>query len=153
MSFAQPLMLTGQYASLVPLAHEHHDQLVEAARDGELWKLWYTAVPSPENLRGEIDRRLALQERGSMLPFAVLDASSNEAVGMTTFMNIDAAHRRLEIGSTGYRRRVQRSSVNTECKRMLLGHAFRAVRASSGWAMARCATPVCTAFWTANGPR
>jgi RimJ/RimL family protein N-acetyltransferase len=72
----------------------------------------------------EIDRRLALQAKGSMNPFAVIDARTGRAVGMTTYMNIDAPHRRVEIGSTWYRQAVQRSAINTECKRLLLGHAF-----------------------------
>lgn len=123
MSFTQDTTLRGQHASLVPLTAVHHDDLVEAVRDGELWKLWYTSIPTPEGMAAEIQRRLGLQKVGSMLPFAVLDASG-KAVGMTTFMNIDAANRRVEIGSTWYRTAVQRSPLNTECKRLLLGHAF-----------------------------
>lgn len=123
MSFTTDTTLTGQHASLVPLRPAHHDDLVEAVRDGELWKLWYTAIPTPEGLAAEIDRRLGLQKAGSMLPFAVLDAHG-KAVGMTTYMNIDAANRRVEIGSTWYRTAVQRSPLNTECKRLLLTHAF-----------------------------
>ena len=95
-------------------------------RDGELWKLWYTSVPAPEAMAAEIERRLALQAAGSMLPFAVLDAQGR-VVGMTTYMNIDATHRRVEIGSTWYAQSTQRSALNTECKRMLLGHAFEAL--------------------------
>jgi RimJ/RimL family protein N-acetyltransferase len=102
---------------------DHHDDLVEALSDGELWKLWYTSVPRPEELRGEIERRMRLQREGTMLPFAVLDAQ-NRAVGMTTYMDIDAANRRLEIGSTWYRKSVQRTPLNTECKLLLLQHAF-----------------------------
>jgi len=96
---------------------------VDAARDGELWRLWYTAVPLPEAMLTEIERRLNLQTQGSMLPFAVLDATRT-AVGMTTYMNIDAQHKRVEIGSTWYARRVQRTSLNTQCKLMLMTHAF-----------------------------
>lgn len=108
---------------LVPLRPSHHDDLVEAVRDGELWRLWYTIVPPPEAMMAEIERRLALQKVGSMLPFAVLDATGR-AVGMTTYMNIDAANRRVEIGSTWYRAAVQRTLLNTVCKRLLLAHAF-----------------------------
>ena len=124
MSFAAPVSLQGRYVALVPLAHAHHDNLVEAVNDGELWTLWYTSVPAPARLRAEIDRRLELQKQGSMIPFAVIEKSSNEAVGMTTFMHIDAVNRRVEIGSTWYRKRVQRSVLNTECKLLLLTHAF-----------------------------
>lgn len=124
MAFADPVSLHGQYASLVPLEHSHRDDLIEAVKDGELWTLWYTKVPTPEQLPAEIDRRLDLQKQGSMIPFAVIEPSTGQAVGMTTFMHIDATNRRVEIGSTWYRRRVQRSALNTECKLLLLTHAF-----------------------------
>jgi RimJ/RimL family protein N-acetyltransferase len=114
----------GNYASVVPLAMEHHDDLAEAAGDGELHRLWYTKVPEPENIRAEIERRLGLRTTGSMLPFAVIERATGRAVGMTTYMNIDAPNRRLEIGATWYRQSVQRSPVNTECKLLLLQHAF-----------------------------
>jgi RimJ/RimL family protein N-acetyltransferase len=119
----EPIALRGKHASLLPLTREHHDGLVEAVRDGELWRLWYTSVPAPEGMADEIERRLGLQAAGSMLPFTVLDAASRVA-GMTTYMNVDATNRRVEIGSTWYARRVQRTPLNTECKLMLLGHAF-----------------------------
>jgi RimJ/RimL family protein N-acetyltransferase len=124
MAFADPIALEGRLVSLVPLSHAHHRELAEAVRDGALFKLWYTTVPAPEMLGAEIDRRLELWKSGSMLPFAVIERSSGQAVGMTTFMNIDEKNRRVEIGSTWYRARVQRSGVNTECKLMLLTHAF-----------------------------
>jgi N-acetyltransferase len=123
MSWPAPVSLQGRHAALIALAPEHGAALVDAVRDGELWKLWYTAVPSPEDMQSEIARRLALQAAGSMLPFTVLDASGTP-VGMTTYMNIDAMHRHVEIGSTWYAQRVQRGPLNTECKRLLLGHAF-----------------------------
>ena len=115
--------LRGTHASLVPLRSAHCESLADASRDGDLSALWFTSVPSPEGMAAEIDRRLALHASGSMLPFTVLDAAGTP-VGMTTFMHIDAAHRRLEIGSTWYALRVQRTALNTECKRLLLGHAF-----------------------------
>lgn len=126
MSWPPEVELRGAHASLVPLRPEHADALIEAVRDGELWKLWYTAIPAPERMAAEIERRLALQARGSMLPFCVLDAAGVPA-GMTTYMNVDAVHRRVEIGSTWYARRVQRSPLNTECKWMLLRQAFEAL--------------------------
>jgi RimJ/RimL family protein N-acetyltransferase len=127
MTFAAPVSLRGQQVSLVPLSPEHHDDLCEATRDGELWRLWYTSIPSPERMASEIARRLGLQQTGSMNPFAVVDVSGR-AVGMTTFMNIDEPNRRLEIGSTWYRASVQRSALNTECKRLLLTQAFEVLR-------------------------
>ncbi len=89
----------------------------------KLWALWYTSVPDPAGMATEIVRRLSLQQRGEMLPFAVVDPGGR-AVGMTTYMNVDAANRRVEIGSTWYRKRVQRTALNTEAKLLLLGHAF-----------------------------
>ena len=124
MSFAQPVTLEGPRVRLEPLSPEHHDPLVDALRDGDLWKLWYTSIPSPDGLHTEIDRRLALRDQGSMVPFAVIDKSTQRAVGMTTYMHIDAPNRRLEIGSTWYRRSVQRTGLNTEAKLLLLNHAF-----------------------------
>lgn len=121
--FLEPVTLKGRHARLVPLSHDHHDALCEVVRDGELWKLWYTSIPTPEKMKAEIDRRLDLQAKGSMLPFTVLDADK-KPVGMTTYMNIDAPNRRLEIGSTCYAKSVQRTALNTECKLMLLTHAF-----------------------------
>jgi len=125
-SLAKPVTLRGSHATLVPLAAEHAPALADAARDGELWKLWYTSVPHPDRMAQEIERRLGLQAIGSMLPFSVLDAAGT-TVGMTTYMNIDAAAPRVEIGSTWYARQAQRSPLNTECKLMLLAHAFESL--------------------------
>jgi RimJ/RimL family protein N-acetyltransferase len=124
MTWPTPITLRDIHASLLPLAAEHHDGLVAAVGEGELWKLWYTIVTPPEKMRSEIERRLRLQEQGSMLPFTIVDNTNDRIVGMTTYMNIDAANRRLEIGSTWYARSVQRTAINTECKRLLLAHAF-----------------------------
>ena len=124
MPWPDPVTLEGEYATLVPLNRSHFDDLAEATKDGELWKLWYTFVPTAEDMAGEIDRRLGLQEAGSMLPFTTIENATGQAVGMTTYMNIDAASKRVEIGSTWNRKRVQRGPMNTECKFMLLRHAF-----------------------------
>ena len=124
MAWLQPVTLQSARVTLAPLDRSHHDDLREAVADWELWKLWYTSVPTQENLAAEIDRRLKLQVDGTMLPFAVIDNTSGKPVGMTTFMNIDAVNRRVEIGSTWYRKSVQRSDVNTQSKLLLLDHAF-----------------------------
>ncbi len=126
MSWMNAVELHGAHCSLKPLAPEHHDGLVEAANDGDLSKLWYTAIPGPERMRAEITRRLDLQAKGSMLPFTSVDGAGRIA-GMTTYMNIDAVHQRVEIGSTWTAARLQRSPFNTECKLLLLGHAFEAL--------------------------
>ncbi len=116
-----PFSVKGNFVSVVPLSHKHHDDLAEATADGDLHKLWYTMIPDAAGMAAEIDRRLALS---SMLPFAIIDNSTGKAVGMTTYMNIDAANKRLEIGSTWYRKSVQRTPLNTECKLLLLQYAF-----------------------------
>ena len=123
MPWLEPVTLSGPYARLEPLSHGHIDGLTEAVKDGELWKLWYTYVPTPEGMGKEIDRRLGLQAAGSMLPWTVFDADGKIA-GMTTYMNVETPNRRVEIGSTWYAARVQRSAVNTQCKLLLLTHAF-----------------------------
>jgi RimJ/RimL family protein N-acetyltransferase len=120
----QPATLKGRHVELHPLSLDHLNGLVAAVEDGEIWKLWYTSAPKPENVEAEIHRRLQLQQAGAMLPFTVIDPGTGQAVGMTTYMNVDAANRRVEIGSTWYARRVQRTGLNTEAKLLLLGHAF-----------------------------
>jgi RimJ/RimL family protein N-acetyltransferase len=123
MPWLQPVTLKGEHASLEPLSSAHRDGMIEAVKDGDLWKLWYTAIPAPDKMDAEIARRLDLQEKGAMLPFTVKDADGKIA-GMTTYMNVDAPNRRVEIGSTWYAKRVQRTPLNTQCKLMLLTHAF-----------------------------
>jgi RimJ/RimL family protein N-acetyltransferase len=113
MSWLAPVTLSGRHASLAPLQAVHAQGLAEAVRDGELWRLWYTSIPRPEGMGAEIERRLALQAQGTMLPFLVADAGGTP-VGMTTYMNVDAVNRRVEIGSTWYAARVQRTALNTE---------------------------------------
>ena len=120
----QAVTLQGQHARLEPLRSDHVAALSEAVQDGELWRLWYTAIPTPAAMASEVQRRIDLQASGSMLPFAVIHLADERMAGMTTYMHIDGANRRLEIGSTWYRQSLQRTALNTECKRMLLGHAF-----------------------------
>jgi RimJ/RimL family protein N-acetyltransferase len=124
-----PVTLVGTHVILEPLAHAHHDGLVAAAQDGQLWNLWYTSIPTPEKMSNEIDRRLALQEKGSMLPFTtrLRDERTGEPgriIGMTTYMNIDAAVPRVEIGSTWNATSVHGTGTNPDSKLLLLGHAF-----------------------------
>jgi RimJ/RimL family protein N-acetyltransferase len=126
MGWLTPVELRGSHAALVPLSPDHEAALADATRDGELWRLWYTSVPSPDGMAAEVARRLGLQAAGSMLPFTVLDGAGR-VVGMTTYMNVDAVHRRVEIGSTWYARSAQGGPLNTECKLMLLRHAFDAL--------------------------
>ena len=123
MAFVEPVTLKGRHATLEPLTREHEEGLRRAAEDGELWRLWYTSVPAPDKTAAYIDAALAMRERDGAMPFVVRDAAG-EIVGCTRYFHVDAANRRLEIGYTWYARRAQRTALNTECKRMLLGHAF-----------------------------
>lgn len=124
MPWPEPITLSGPHVILEPLSLTHHDDLVESVKDGEFWKLWYTIIAEPEKMRDEIVRRLDLQSKGTLLPFAVRDTRTAKVVGMTNYMNIEAAHRRVEIGGTWYRKSVQGTLFNTECKLLLLTHAF-----------------------------
>jgi RimJ/RimL family protein N-acetyltransferase len=124
MPWPEPIALRGAHAILEPLSLAHHDNLVEAVQDGELWKLWYTVIPEPSQMKAEIERRLDRQAKGGMLPFAVRDTRTEKVVGMTSYWNGDQAHRRVEIGGTWYRKSLQRTPLNTECKLLLLRHAF-----------------------------
>lgn len=121
--WAKPITLSGEHASVLPLDQAHAPALRDASSDGDLHHLWYTTVPAPDEITAEIDRRLALRTAGSMLPFTVCNAAGHP-IGMTTYMNIDVANRRLEIGSTWYSRSVQRTPLNTQVKLLLLSHAF-----------------------------
>ncbi|MEO1530070.1 MAG: GNAT family protein [Planctomycetota bacterium] len=123
MVWPEPVTLRGEHASLEPLSSSHHDGLVEAATDGGLWKLWFTSIPKPDAMASWMDQLTAQQD---VLPFAVLDRDGRP-VGITTYLNIDAKNHRLEIGHTWYARRVQRTGLNTECKLMLLRHAFESL--------------------------
>ena len=122
--FIEPVTLRAAHARLEPLAREHLDGIRRAAADGELWKLWYTSVPAPEGTQAWLDAALDMRERLGAMPFAVFDAVSGDIVGSTRYFNVDAPNRRLEIGHTWYARRAQRSPINTECKLLLLTHAF-----------------------------
>jgi RimJ/RimL family protein N-acetyltransferase len=122
--FIEPVTMSGQHATLEPLAPSHVPALAEAARDGELWRLWYTGVPTPEGAGAYVDTALDWRERLDAMPFVVRDNRSGDIVGCTRYFNVDAVNRRLEIGHTWYAKRVQRTPLNTECKLMLLGHAF-----------------------------
>ncbi|WP_345750954.1 GNAT family N-acetyltransferase [Microbacterium rhizophilus] len=122
MSYADTPLLQNDVVRLEPLSQSHRDDLAEAV--GDLWRTWYTRIPSPDGMAGEIDRRLARQAEGGMAPWAVVDARTGRAVGMTTFMAIDEANRRLEIGSTWLGPAAQGAGINPAAKLLLLERAF-----------------------------
>jgi RimJ/RimL family protein N-acetyltransferase len=127
MAFVEPVTLEGRHVRIEPLAHEHADGVRAAAADGELWRLWYTSVPAPDKTTEWIDIALDMRDRLGAMPFVVRERASGDIVGATRYFNVDAANRRLEIGHTWYAKRVQRTAVNTECKLLLLTHAFEAL--------------------------
>lgn len=122
-----PIALTGDLVRLEPIAPDHAPGIAAAIRDGDLDKLWYTIVPSPEGVDAWIAAGLAQQAAGRALPFVVRRLRDGLIVGSTRFMNIEESHRRLEIGTTFYSASVHKSALNTECKRLLLAHAFESL--------------------------
>lgn len=123
----QPVTLEGHGVRLEPLEAGHAAQLAEAVRDGELWRLWFTAVPEPDRAEAYIEAALEGQRAGVMLPWAVRELTGGAIVGSTRYHDIVAAIDRVEIGYTWYARSWQRSHVNTACKILLLQHAFEAL--------------------------
>ena len=124
MRFVEPVTLSGDHASIEPLGREHEDALARAAADGELWRLWYTSIAPPEKMAEYIATALDMRERLGAMPFVVREKPSGDIVGCTRYFNVDETNRRLEIGYTWYSKRVQRGPINTECKLLLLTHAF-----------------------------
>ena len=128
MAFIEPVTLKGAHATLESLTRDHEAALATAAADGEIWRLWYTSVATPEKMAGYIGVALDMRERLGGMPFVVRENATGDVVGCTRYFNVDANNRRLEIGHTWYARRVQRSAINTECKLLLLTHAFEKLR-------------------------
>ena len=123
MSWPEPVTLRGAHVRVEPLSPSHEAGLVDAVKDGELWRLWYTGVPTPEGAEAYVKTALDWRERLDAMPFVIRD-KTGDVVGCTRYFNVDAVNRRLEIGHTWYARRLQRTPLNTECKLMLLTHAF-----------------------------
>ena len=120
----EPVTLTGSKVILEPLSLEHLDGLISAVKDGELWKLWFTSIPAPEKAGEYIKTALDMRENAGAMPFVVRDRESNKIIGCTRYFNVDEVNQRLEIGYTWYSESYQRTAVNTECKYLLLSHAF-----------------------------
>ena len=122
-------ILEGEKVKLVPLALEHRDALLNAAKDGKLWELWFTSVPSEDTIDKYLETALNQQENKSSLAFTILDKKTNSVVGSTRYCNIEISNRRLEIGYTWYAKSSQRTGINTECKYLLLKNAFENYKA------------------------
>ncbi|MBK9600884.1 MAG: GNAT family N-acetyltransferase [Anaerolineales bacterium] len=112
-----------------PLSLDHLDGIKEAVLDGELWKLWFTSIPSPETAEAYIRSALELRENAGWMAFVVREKATNKIIGSTRYCNVDEVNQRLEIGYTWYAESYQRSAVNTECKYLLLTHAFEKLEA------------------------
>ncbi|OLQ92141.1 GNAT family N-acetyltransferase [Vibrio panuliri] len=121
--------LESENVKLVPLTMEHKQALAEAVTDGKLWELWFTSVPNPENVSSYISTALEQKAKGIALPFVVIEKSSGKVIGSTRFCNADLINQRVEIGYTWYSKSYQRTSCNTECKLLLLAHAFESLDA------------------------
>lgn len=116
--------LEGKLVKLVPMRKLHRNELIQAASDGKLWELWYTLVPSENAIDNHIDSVLVEYSNDRALPFVVIDKASDKIIGSTRFLNVVPSHRRVEIGNTWYAKSYQKTGVNTECKFLLLSHAF-----------------------------
>ena len=119
----EPALLVGDHVRLEPLDPRHAEGLAAASADGEGWRKWTTTVPAPDGVPAEIDRRIAEHAAGRMVPWATC-LPDGTPVGMTTYMNIDEANRRLEIGSTWLAASAQGTKVNPAAKLLQLTRAF-----------------------------
>ncbi|MBF4553144.1 GNAT family N-acetyltransferase [Corynebacterium suicordis] len=126
-AYTTPVRLKGERVTLERLTPEHHDELVDAVKDGELWKLWFTQVPTPEKMSEEIAHRLRRQDEGTMIPLVLRAAADGQVLGMTTYYDPDAENRNILIGYTWMRASVQGTGVNAEAKLLMLRHAFEVI--------------------------
>ena len=123
----EPVTLSTERLVLRPLSLDDVPALAEAARDGELWEKRTTTVPRPEGFEDYVRKALELQAAGLALPFTTVVREGDRVVGSTRYMNIDAAHHRVEIGTTWIAKSWQRSFVNTHAKYLMLRHAFESL--------------------------
>jgi N-acetyltransferase len=120
---AQPV-LEGSHVRLRPMVRADGLAIVEAASDGKLWELFYTSVPSSDDIEAYLDAAEREASYGRAMPFVVIDKASGRLVGATRYMRMKPEARRLEIGTTFYAASAQRTSINSEAKLLLLTHAF-----------------------------
>ena len=131
MAFVEPVTLQARNVRLLPLGLEHEEGLCAAASDGQLWKLRVTSVPEPHEARAYIETALQTDNR---FAFAVLDATSGEVLGSSSYHDILPAVKRVEIGYTWYAARCQRTHINSTCKLLMMTHAFETLGCNVvGW--------------------
>ncbi|MCZ8377850.1 GNAT family protein [Mycobacterium sp. CPCC 205372] len=122
--FVEPVHLAGRrWVSLEPLSASHVPEIADAAADGELGALWFTSAPGPQDAAGWVRRMADLRAADGGAAFAVRGLDG-PLVGSSSYLNVDATNRRLEIGHTWYTAAARRTGVNTETKLLMLGHAF-----------------------------
>ena len=128
MKFVDPVMLEGRHVRLEPMSREHAASIAEvlavAAADGNMWESTVTMIPRPEKTAAYVEQALSELDAGTSMPFITVHRASGKAVGSTRYMNIEAPHRRLEIGTTWLGKSFQRTAINTEAKYLMLTHAF-----------------------------
>ena len=120
----KPMILEDTQIRLEPLHKQHEHGLIAAASDGELWNLWFTSIPKPDQTKAFIETALQQAEQGIAQAFAIINKNTGDVLGSTRFCNIDSINHRVEIGYTWYRQSEQRTGTNTSCKLLLLTHAF-----------------------------
>lgn len=113
---------------LEPLTEAHYAALSEVALDPELWRLNPNNIRTVEELEASLNGMLEARAAGNMLPFVTIERPSGRVVGATRYMNIEPAHRRVEIGGTWIAKPWQRTAINTEAKYLMLRHAFETLR-------------------------
>jgi RimJ/RimL family protein N-acetyltransferase len=116
--------IKGDLITLEILSIKHIESLTEAVKDGELWNLWYTSAPEPNNVKNYIETAISEFQNDKSLPFVIIRKKDNKVIGTTRYMNADSKNKRIEIGTTWYSKSNQRTGVNTECKYLLLNYAF-----------------------------
>lgn len=124
MNFSEAPTLVGSRVVLEQLSTAHAPELALAVAERELWKTWYTSIPSPDEMESEIAHRLKLHSEGLMAPWVVRRVSDGRGVGMTAYVGLDSVNRRLEIGHTWISASSQGTGINREAKLLLLTRAF-----------------------------
>lgn len=123
-----PITLEGDSVRLEPLNQTHKDGLADAIADGELWNLFVTLVPHPNDINEFIHKAIATYENHDGLTFATIDRNSDQVVGSTRFMKANLPYKRVEIGYTFIAKSFQRTRINTEAKLLMLTHAFESLK-------------------------